>query len=128
MLVRRPTGLISGGLAAEFSAANELGLGVHNELVAQVLRFGLVGGLLFSAMIIRGIAVRPSSDGWAYSIPVAVMGMILVIEAASGLQLQTAMLLVLAFSACHDAEGAIRPVASHALEDRSGSPSRGGGV
>jgi len=92
--------LVFGGAVNAFEAHSGLDLGVHNEYVSQLLRFGLPGGLLFIGLMVRAICIQ-ARPGWLYSLPLFTLALIYMLESASGSQLQSLVFLLAAFADCH---------------------------
>jgi len=84
----------------DFEAYSGLDLGVHNEYVSQLLRYGLPGAVLFVGLMARAISIQ-ARPGWLYSLPLITLALIYMLESASGSQLQTVLFLLAGFADCH---------------------------
>jgi len=93
-------GLVFGGVVKDFEAYSGLDLGVHNEYVSQLLRYGLPGAVLFIGLMARAISIQ-ARPGWLYSLPLITLALIYMLESASGSQLQTVLFLLAGFADCH---------------------------
>ena len=92
--------LIFGGAVSEFQSYSGLDLGLHNEYLSQVLRNGLPAAILFCILMLRSVAVQ-ARLGWPYSLPLIMLALILLLESASGTQLQTVVFMTAGFADCY---------------------------
>jgi hypothetical protein len=61
---------------------------IHNEYLHQGLMWGVVGAVVFSVLLVRGL-LRAADLDWSAAIPLGVLASVFFVEAASGNQLQS---------------------------------------
>lgn len=93
-------GILFGGVVSQFQSYSGLDLGVHGEYLSQLLRFGLPAAVFYVLFLLRAIAAQ-AQPGWPYSLPLIFLALILLLESASGSQLQTLVPLLAALGAAH---------------------------
>jgi hypothetical protein len=97
-LADQPRVLALGGGDEAFVQSTPLRLQVHNEFLLQVVQFGLLSGALFVVMVVAayvGMGVHAWSYSWALSGLVAM----LLVEPASGTQMQGVVMTVIGLCA-----------------------------
>jgi hypothetical protein len=72
-------------------------LNVHNEYLHQGLMWGIVGFVLFTVLLVRGL-LRAADLDWSAAIPLGVLGALFMVESAGGNQLQSLLFLLLGFT------------------------------
>jgi hypothetical protein len=89
-----PTVLILGGGLSSFVDTSARGFQVHNEFLSQVMRFGLLSGLLFLGMV--GAAFRGLDErSWSNALSLCGLVLVLAVEPGGGAQQQGAIASIL---------------------------------
>lgn len=93
-----PRVLLLGGGLGLYSESSAVELGIHNEFIKHGIEFGAISALAYIILLGAGIAGNGRSGEWGSCIAVIGILLILLVEAASGSQLQSVVFLVLAMA------------------------------
>ena len=83
-----------------FAQSTPTRLEVHNEFFLQIMRFGLVAGVLLAAMVALAYGGM-GAGAWSYAWALSGLVVMLLVEPASGAQSQGALMTILGVCALH---------------------------